>query len=68
MTLRSHPAPEARGSSGEEPPTPEARASGREEQPEDRWLSRHRRAKRSYSTFKVRRSSHEEIPLIQGKE
>ena len=27
-----------------------------------------RRAKRSYSTFKVRRGSHEEIPLIQGKE
>ena len=25
-------------------------------------------AKRSYSTFKVRRGSHEEIPLIQGKE
>ena len=27
-----------------------------------------RRAKRSYSTFKVRRGSHEELPLIQGKE
>ena len=27
-----------------------------------------RRAKRSYSTFKVRRGGHEEIPLIQGKE
>ena len=27
-----------------------------------------RRAERSYSTFKVRRGSHEEIPLIQGKE
>ena len=25
-----------------------------------------RRAKRSYSTFKVRRCSHEEIPLVQG--
>ena len=34
----------------------------------EQWLCRHRRAKRSYSTFKVRRSSHEEIPLIQGKE
>ena len=32
------------------------------------WLHRHRRAKRSYSTFKVRRGSCEEIPLIQGKE
>ena len=28
----------------------------------------HRRAKRSYSTFKVRRSGPEEIPLVQGKE
>ena len=27
-----------------------------------------KRAKRSYSTFKVRRGGHEEIPLIQGKE
>ena len=26
------------------------------------------RAKRSYSTIKVRRGGHEEIPLIQGKE
>ena len=32
------------------------------------WLHRHRRAKRSYSTFKVRRGGGEEIPLIQGKE
>ena len=34
VTLRSHPEPEARGGSWEEPPTPEARASGREGQPE----------------------------------
>ena len=27
-----------------------------------------RRAKRSYSTFKVRRGSLAEIPLVQGKE
>ena len=32
------------------------------------WLHGCRRAKRSYSTFKVRRGSGEEIPLIQGKE
>ena len=31
-------------------------------------LHRSRRAGRSYSTFKVRRGSREEIPLIQGKE
>ena len=34
----------------------------------ERWLHRCRRAKRSYSTFKVRRGGREEIPLIQGKE
>ena len=32
------------------------------------WLRRCRRAERSYSTFKIRRGSHEEIPLVQGKE
>ena len=34
----------------------------------ERWLHRHRRAERSYSTFKVRRGGGEEIPLVQGKE
>ena len=28
----------------------------------------HRRAEKSYSTFKVRRGGHEEIPLVQSKE
>ena len=42
--MGSHPEPEARGSSWEEPPTPEARANGREDQPEEQWLSRRRRA------------------------
>ena len=42
--MRSHPEPEARGGSWEEPPTPEARASGREEQPKEWRLCRHRRA------------------------
>ena len=32
------------------------------------WLRRHRRAKRSYSKFKVRRGGCEEIPIVQGKE
>ena len=31
-------------------------------------LCRQRRAERSYSTFKVRRGSSKEIPLVQGKE
>ena len=34
----------------------------------ERWLHGHRRAQRSYSMFKVRRGSHEDTPLIQGKE
>ena len=29
----------------------------------EQWLQGRRRAERSYSTFKVRRGSHEEIPL-----
>ena len=33
----------------------------------ERWLHGHRRAERSYSMFKVRRGSREEIPLVQGK-
>ena len=34
----------------------------------EQWLRGRRRAERSYSMFKVRRSGCEEIPLIQGKE
>ena len=33
----------------------------------ERWLRGHRRAERSYSTFKVRRGGNEEISLVQGK-
>ena len=32
------------------------------------WLHGHRRAERSYSTFKVRRRGREEIPLVQSRE
>ena len=32
------------------------------------WLHGPRRAERSYSMFKVRRGSGEEIPLVQGRE
>ena len=42
--MRSHPKPEARGGSWEEPPMPDARAGGWEEQSEEWWLGRHRRA------------------------
>ena len=34
----------------------------------ERWLHGHKRAERSYSTFKVRRGGSEEIPLVLGKE
>ena len=34
----------------------------------EQWLCRHRRAERSYSTFKVRRGGGEETPFVQGKE
>ena len=34
----------------------------------ERWLCGRRKAKRSYSMFKVRRGGSEEIPLFQGKE
>ena len=37
VTLRSHPEPEAKGGSWEEPPMPEGRAGGQEEHPEERW-------------------------------
>ena len=52
--------------------TPRPRSGEAEERSnptsKERWLRGRRRAERSYSTFKVRRSSFEEIPLIQGKE
>ena len=66
MARRSHSASEAIGGR-EESPTPEARAGGREEQPEEWWLSRHRRAERSYPKL-VRNGGSKEIPLVQGKE
>ena len=49
---------------------PEVRGGSREEQPtsKERWLHGLRWAKRSYSTFKVRRGGSEGIPLVQGKE
>ena len=34
----------------------------------ERWLHGRRRAKRKYSTFKVRRGGSEEISLVQNKE
>ena len=50
--------------------TTEARAVARRTNPTSKelWLCGRRRAERSYSMFKVRRVSSEEIPLVQGKE
>ena len=61
---------EIRGSGREELPPPEAWGAAEKSNPtsKERWLYGQRRAERSYSTFKVRRSSREEIPLVQGKE
>ena len=49
---------------------PEVRGAAERSNPtsKEQQLRRHRRAERSYSTFKVRRGGPEEIPLIQGKE
>ena len=51
-------------------PRPRSEAVAERSYPSPRswWLRGHRRAERSYSTFKVRRAGNEEIPLIQGKE
>ena len=48
---------------------PEVRGGSQKEQPhvQEQWLHWCRRAERSYSTFKVRRDSGEEILLVQGK-
>ena len=61
---------EVRGSGREELPPPEAWGAAEKSNPtsKKRWLSGHRRAYRSYSTFKVRRGRSGEIPLVQGKE
>ena len=51
-------------------PRPRSGAEAERSNPmsKERWLCRRRRAKRSYSMFKVRRGGGEEIPLVQGKE
>ena len=81
MAERCYPMTEVRGRSWEDPMPKERRPRGATSCPrsgaavessnpmsKDWWLQGCRRAWRSYSTFKVRRGSGEEIPLIQGKE
>ena len=54
---RHYPMPEVRAVAGRNNPTTK-----------EQWVRGRRGAERSYSTFKVRRGSCEEIPLVQGKE
>ena len=84
MAERSYPSPKVRGGGREElphvrghgwrlegaPPPTRSGAAAERSNPtsKERWLCGRRRADRSHSTFKVRRGSCEEIPLIQGKE
>ena len=51
-------------------PHPRSRTVAQRNNPttKEQWLHGPRRAERSYSTFRVRRGSGEEITLIQGKE
>ena len=51
-------------------PSPRSGAAAGRSYPtsKEQWLHGCRRAKRSYSTFKVRRDGCEEIPFVQGKE
>ena len=82
MAERSYPTIEERGGGWEcqaamaqewlrgDTPGPRSQAAAERSYPmsKERWLHGHRRAKRSYSTFKVRRGGGEEVPLVQGKE
>ena len=49
---------------------PESQAVAERSYPtsKEQRLRGHRRAERSYSTFKVRRGGYEEIPLVQRRE
>ena len=62
---RSYPMPEVSSGSREELPHTCKRSNPTSK---EQLLHGHRRSKRSYSTFKVRRGGHEEISLVQGKE
>ena len=81
MAERSYPLPKIRGNGQERQavtvqeqpreatPHPRSGAAAERSNPtsKEQQLRGHRRAERSYSTFKVRRGDHEEISLVQGK-
>ena len=66
---REDPMPEGQRPRGATP-RPRSGAAAERSNPtsKEQWLHGRRRAERSYSMFKVRRGSCEEIPLVQGKE
>ena len=73
MAERSYPRPRSGAVAGRSYPTPPcprpgAAARRTKSTSKEWWLHGLRRAKRSYSTLKVRKGGDEEIPLIQGKE
>ena len=69
ITDMSYPMPEGWWLRGATPcPRPGAGTERSNPMSKEQWLCCHRRAKRCYSTFKVRRGSGEEIPFVQGKE
>ena len=70
VTLRSHPKPEAKGGSWEEPSMPEARAGGREELPhvQGAVTARAQEGLEELSHVQGKEGQGEEIPLVQGKE
>ena len=69
MTLRSHPEPEARGGSWEEPPMP-ARGEGRRPGGATRGVVavQAQEGLEELPTLRIRNGGGKEIPLVQGKE
>ena len=63
------PGCESTGAAERRYPQPEPGAAAGRSNPTSKkwWLRRCRRAERSYSRFKVRRGSGEEIPFVQGR-
>ena len=70
MAERSYPTSKVRAAAERSYHSPRSGEAAERSNPTSKewWLHGCRRAKRSYSTFKVRRGGDEEIPLFQGKE
>ena len=70
MAERSYPTSKVRAAAERSYHSPRSGEAAERSNPtsKEQWLCGRRRAERSYSTFKVRKGSREEIPLFQGKE